>query len=179
MKGPRPTSRPVLSVLALVTLASFSAACVGGTGSAATSSRVRVGSPAPAFQLAALTGGEVSLASLEGKVVLLDFWATWCGPCHEQAKILKEIYAEVPRESTEFLAVNSGEDLETVQRFASATPFPYPVLLDPEDHLGSKLQVVALPTLVIIDPEGRVSYLGEGIIQPEVVRRELAKAAGG
>ncbi len=178
MKGLRTPPQTVLPALILVTLASFATGCVGGAGSSSSSPRVRVGDPAPAFELAALAGGEVDLASLEGKVILLDFWATWCGPCHEQARILKEIYAGVPRERTAFLAVNSGEDLETVQRFVSASPFPYPVLLDPEDSLGTDLQVVALPTLVIIDPEGRLSFLGEGIIQAEVVQRELAKAGG-
>jgi len=134
-----------------------------------------VGEPAPAFRLAALGGGEVDLSDYRGRVVLLDFWATWCKPCHEQARILAPLYEVLRGEGVEFLAIDSGEDAETVQRYVAKNPFPYPVLLDPEDSVGLGLGVVALPTVVIVDTEGRVTYANEGIADAETLRRELER----
>jgi peroxiredoxin len=130
----------------------------------------------PAVTLARLSGGEVSLADYRGQVVLLDFWATWCTPCRAQAAILEPLYEEYRQRGVEFLAVDSGEEVETVRRFVERDPFPYPVLLDPDDSLGLALDVLALPTLVVVDKEGKIAYFNEGIADAQELRRELEKA---
>ncbi len=135
-----------------------------------------VGKAAPAFELKTLEDSSLSLASYRGKVVLLDFWATWCKPCHEQTKILTPLYAELKGQGVEFLAVNSGEEEDTVRSFVADTPFTYPVLLDPEDSLAAPYGVQALPTLVVVDREGKVTLFQEGISDAAELRREIARA---
>lgn len=128
------------------------------------------------FSLTALGGGEVALSDYRGKVVLLDFWATWCKPCHEQARILAPLYQELAGDGVVFLAIDSGEDEATVRRFVERNPFPYPVLLDEDDSVGLGLDILALPTVVVVDRAGRVVYMNTGIADAETLRRELARA---
>jgi cytochrome c biogenesis protein CcmG, thiol:disulfide interchange protein DsbE len=134
------------------------------------------GKPAPAFELDRLDHGKLALADLHGKVVLLDFWATWCKPCHEQTRILTPLYDELRAKGVEFLAVNSGEDEKTVQDFVAASPFAYPVLLDPTDSLSGPYDVQALPTLVVMDREGKVTLAQDGVADAAYIRQALAKA---
>lgn len=134
------------------------------------------GGTLPDLALAELSGGEIGLADYRGQVLLLDFWATWCTPCRAQAEILEPLYEEYRSQGVEFLAIDSGEDAETVRRFVERAPFPYPVLLDPDDQLGLALDVLALPTVVVVDREGRIAYFNEGVVDAQELRRELDKA---
>jgi len=90
----------------------------------------------PDFQLPNLAGEKVGPSSLPDKVLLLEFWATWCTPCRAQARILDRLYADLASEDVEFIAVSVGEPAETVQRYVDKSPFPYPVLLDSQDQLA-------------------------------------------
>jgi len=159
---------PVL-LLALATL--VLAGCQGSTGGSS--------GPAPTadFRLASLDGGEISPLDYEGEVVLVDFWATWCGPCHKQADILEEVYQELgDGNGVRFLAVNLGEDLETVRDFVETDPYPYPVLLDPDDQLSYDFGIIGLPTVMVVDTQGQVSYFSTGILDRHRVKAELRKA---
>ena len=77
--------------------------------------------PAPQFRLASVDGSEVALADFEEKVVLVDFWATWCGPCHAQADILKSLFADFDGD-VQFLAISLGEAEETMRAFVERNP---------------------------------------------------------
>lgn len=134
------------------------------------------GGPAPVFQLASLDGGEIGPQDYPGKVVLLEFWATWCVPCHAQADILEPIYEEYRGRGVEFLAVGLGEDEDVVRRFVDRNPFPYPVLIDPADELAYELGIAVLPTLMVIDRAGKVAYFEAGIVQEDDLRRLLDSA---
>ena len=134
-------------------------------------------SPAPEFRLRGLDGEEYRLSDYAGRVVLIEFWATWCGPCRLQAEILSRLYEEVRAEDIEFLAISLGEAREVVAAHVRDEPFPYPVLLDPQEKLGYELGVYALPTVIIVDPQGEVSYARPGISDGETLRRALAAAA--
>ena len=116
----------------------------------------------PDVRLAALEGGMVGLSDFEGEVVVVDFWASWCGPCRLQAKILAPMH-EALDGRVQFLAVNLGEDLQTVERYVAKNAFPYPVLMDPEEKLGVDLEIYALPTVMILDRAGRIAFLRAGI----------------
>ena len=131
---------------------------------------------APTAELPLLTGGTIQLSDLVGKVVVLDFWATWCSPCRVQAEILEQFYPEYRDQGVEFLAVDSAEDEETVRKFAEDHPFSYPVVLDVQDRWVTDMEVVGLPTVVIIDRQGRVVFNETGIATVEELRRELASA---
>ncbi len=133
--------------------------------------------PAPDFRLASLDGGEIGPGDYAGEVVVVELWATWCGPCRLQAKFLEQLHAELEGQGVRFLAVSVGEQEATVREFVELTPFPYPVLLDPQDTLGQRYQVIGLPTLMIIDRQGSISFLEAGVSDVAKLRYEL-KAAG-
>jgi len=108
----------------------------------------------------------------------VEFWATWCGPCRLQAEILARLYKEIQNDELEFLAVSLGEPEDVVREFIRKDPFPYPVLLDQEETLGYALEVYALPTVMIIDRSGQITFLRPGISDGETLRRALVGAAG-
>lgn len=133
--------------------------------------------PSADFRVASLDGGgPLGPPDYAGKVVLLDFWATWCVPCHAQARILRSVHDEVAGDGVQFLAVDVGEDPEIVREFVAENPFPYPVLIDPEDELSLRLGIIGLPTLMVVDRRGRVTYFRTGILDGDGVRRVLAEA---
>lgn len=168
------------ATLALAALASATLALAcGAAKQELESGTAGTGGPSPVFELASLDGGEVGPQDYPGKVVLLEFWATWCVPCHAQADILEPIYEEYRGRGVEFLAVGVGEDEDVVRRFVDRNPFPYPVLIDPADELSWELGIAALPTLMVIDRDGKVAYFDAGIVQEDELRRLLDDAGAG
>ena len=134
------------------------------------------GPPAPDFDLPDLDGGRIRLADYSGRVVLVEFWATWCGPCRLQAQILEELYKQVKGPSVEFLAISLGEPDDIVREFVEKRPFPYPVAIDTKEILGEGLQIYALPTVMVVDPQGRITYLRPGLSDTETLSRVLNDA---
>jgi thiol-disulfide isomerase/thioredoxin len=123
------------------------------------------------FRLPTLDGRTLGPPDFRGEVVVVDFWATWCTPCRAQAKVLEGLHAEWRDRGVRFLAVDVAEDRAKVEAFVAENPFPYPVLLDPEDRLSPKLGLIALPTLMVVNTEGEVTYLEPGLVD----RRGLEK----
>ncbi|MCP4202943.1 MAG: TlpA family protein disulfide reductase [bacterium] len=115
------------------------------------------------FDLASLDGGKISPRDLGEDLILIDFWATWCGPCHLQADILAKLYPELKSRGVEFLAVSLGEPEAVVREFVVDRPFAYPVLVDPNDYIAGKYGIFVLPTVVMLDREGTIMYVHEGI----------------
>ena len=130
----------------------------------------------PEFKLKTLDGRKLGPADFKGQVVVFDFWATWCGPCHIQARILEPIHRDFHGKGVQFLAANVGEDEATVRGFVKDKPFPYPVLLDEESKVSGNLGVVALPTLMVIDKKGKVSFLQAGVVDGPSLRKVLKEA---
>ena len=128
------------------------------------------------FQLDTLDGSRLGPPDLRGDVVVVDVWATWCKPCVVQAEILERLREEYAGRGVSFLALNSGEDLETVRGYVEETPFSYPVLLDPDSEVMRTAELSALPTLLVLDPRGDVSYISIGITGASVVRNAIEEA---
>jgi thiol-disulfide isomerase/thioredoxin len=130
----------------------------------------------PAFDLAAAGGGRMRADDLRGRVALVEFWATWCTPCHVQVEILKSLYPSARAAGVEFVAVATGEPEAIVRDFLAKSPYPYPSLLDPDEKLGTALQVLGLPTLVVVDREGRIVWRQTGLTDRETILDALAEA---
>ena len=133
------------------------------------------GQPAPEFARTTLDGREIALADFVGRPILVDFWATWCGPCHIQTRVLEPLVAEY-RDRVAFLTVSMGEEPETVRQFYRGSLPPYPVLLDPTDTLSAEFGIHALPTILVIGRDGKVVYFEAGIADDPTLRAALAEA---
>lgn len=174
----RPGGIRILRSAGALLLAVVVAACGGAGDPAASAGAAGERVAMPEFSLAGLGGGSFERKDFAGKVVLFDFWATWCGPCHLQADILKEVYPGAAKRGIEFVAVSTGEDASTVREFVTRRPFPYAVLVDPEESLSIALDVLALPTLVVMDREGRITYRNTGVADAEAIEAALRAASG-
>jgi thiol-disulfide isomerase/thioredoxin len=120
-----------------------------------------VGRHAPAFQLKDLEGHDVALAQFKGKVVMLDFWATWCGPCRLTMPMLEELQHEHPDAFT-LLAVNLGEPPDLVTPYVRRQNIQSRVLLDIDGRVGSAYGSESIPMQVLIDQEGIIRHIQMG-----------------
>jgi len=164
-------ARPILSLVFALTLVLLG--CQDGQSAASGPGGAKP--IKPDFRFKTLEGRPPGPKDFPGQVVVVDFWATWCGPCHIQTKILEPIYRDYQGKGVQFIAANVGEELDTVRKFLKDRPLPYTVVLDPEDVAGH-LGIVALPTLMVIDKKGRVSYFEPGLADGATIRQILQQA---
>ncbi|MGH3048897.1 MAG: TlpA family protein disulfide reductase [Gaiellaceae bacterium] len=126
----------------------------------------KVGAAAPAFSLSQLDGrGDLTLASLRGKVVVLNFWASWCGPCKREAPALQKVWQQYRGKGVVVLGVDTGDAKGDARRFLSAHGITYPVVLDPNRTLAlGSYGVPVLPTTFVLTRAGRL--VGSPVIGP-------------
>jgi peroxiredoxin len=119
---------------------------------------------APQFELENLDGGEIALSDLRGKVVYVNFWATWCVPCRDEAPGLRRLYETFRGEGFEILAptINVEADMDAVRAFRSEFGLEFPILLDPDKVAYNRYGATGVPETYLIDAEGRLaaSYIG-------------------
>ncbi len=122
------------------------------------------GQDAPDFTLSDMDGNTVTLSELKGKVVFLDFWATWCPPCRESLPHTQALSQHEKAKSGELvvLAVNAREELEQVKKFMQDNTYTFRVLLDKDGSVLNKYRVQGIPTFVLIDREGKVAWVQVG-----------------
>jgi peroxiredoxin len=119
---------------------------------------------APAFSLQSVSGGPVSLAQFKGDVVMINFWASWCGPCRQEMPLLDSIYKQYKDMGFTLLGVNVEPDAGSADAWLRKTPVSYPILFDPKSQVSQLYQVQAMPTTVIIDRQGIVRYVHNGYL---------------
>jgi len=112
--------------------------------------------PAVDFSLKDLSGQEQNLSSYAGKLVFLNFWATWCGPCRTEIPSMEELYLELQNQGFVIVALNSQETDEQVADFVENVGMSFPVLLDTGGRVGAAYSIRAIPTTYIIDPQGYI-----------------------
>ena len=134
-----------------------------------------VGAPAPDFTLADLSGAEVSLASYKGQVVLLNFWATWCGPCKLEMPTLQQYSTDYRAQGLAVVGVDAGEPRADVQTFATGQHLSFPILPDEKSTVTDLYRVSALPTTFIIDRQGMIVRQKMGMMNQAEVDGYLAE----
>jgi thiol-disulfide isomerase/thioredoxin len=113
--------------------------------------------PAPEFTLAQLEGEPASLSGFRGRVVIMEFWATWCGPCRYSTPSLEAIYKRHRDRGVAVLLINEGETVERIRRWAGKR-FTAPILLDQDGSVSGRYGVGGIPALFVVDQAGRLVY---------------------
>ena len=137
------------------------------------------GDAAPDFELPELSGnGTVVLADYAGKVVLIDFWASWCAPCRDSLPLLARLHATLADRGFEVLAVNLDEDPDDARRFLLTYPVGYTVLSDQAGHVAESYGLKTMPTSFLVDRRGIVRYVHEGFHATDIekIRSQILSA---
>ncbi len=134
------------------------------------------GKKAPDFSLTDLSGSKVSLSDFKGKVVLVNFFATWCPPCRDEMADVNSFYNENKSKDIVVLAVDAGqEDPTVVKNFMSQNDYTFPVLLDKDGKVGDTYRVDGIPAWFFIDKNGNVKATKVGATtQAELMMRALS-----
>ena len=120
------------------------------------------GQPAPDFALKSASGENMRLSEYRGDVVMINFWATWCGPCRQEMPLLDELYTRYQRVGFNLLGVNIDDDAAGAMRMIQELGVNFPVLFDSRKEVSKLYEVEAMPTTVLLDREGRVRHVHHG-----------------
>jgi len=117
---------------------------------------------APDFTLRSNHNANLRLADMRGEVVMINFWATWCGPCRQEMPLLEKLYTKYQPAGFKILAINIEKDSEKADKFIEDIGISYPVLYDSESTVSKLYDVEAMPSTMFIDREGNFRYLHKG-----------------
>jgi peroxiredoxin len=148
-----PSRRPFLRLLAASALAA---------AGLPTQAAVTASSPAPDFTLPSMEGRNLRLQELRGQVVLLNFWATWCGPCRQEMPHLNRLYDKYRASGFTLLGVNIDDDTRRAGDLATKLGLRFPVLFDTEKRVSRLYDVGSMPATVLVDRDGRVRHIHRG-----------------
>jgi len=141
------------SIIALV-LSVFAASSLASSG--------MEGQQAPDFALKSSTGENLRLSEYRGDVVMINFWATWCGPCRQEMPLLDELYSRYQRVGFNLLGVNIDDDSNRAMNMIEELGVNFPVLFDARKEVSKLYEVEAMPVTVIVDREGTVRFVHHG-----------------
>ncbi|MFA7594326.1 MAG: TlpA disulfide reductase family protein [Thiohalobacteraceae bacterium] len=118
--------------------------------------------PAPDFTLKSHAGPNLRLSELRGTVVMINFWASWCGPCRQEMPVLEELYTRYQPLGFTVLGVNIEEDPGKARALIEELQVSFPVLFDTANEVSRLYQVAAMPSTVLVDRDGNMRYLHKG-----------------
>ena len=149
------SARTVKSLVKGITLAAL---CASAALAASSSG------PAPGFQLSGRGGKAIDLSQFKGQVVMINFWATWCGPCRQEMPLLEDIYKKYKPMGFTMLAVNVEPDPKAAEAWLGklSKPVTFPVAFDTESKVSKMYKVAGMPSTVFVDRKGNVRVMHKG-----------------
>jgi peroxiredoxin len=120
------------------------------------------GAVAPTFVLNSSTGKPIGLADLKGQVVLINFWASWCGPCRQEMPILDQLYRSYQPAGFTLIGVNVEPNASDAEKFLQGTPVSFPILFDPKSTVSQLYEVSGMPSTIIVGRDGKIAYVHHG-----------------
>lgn len=171
----KPKGLPCLLIVAgavifcsMFALGAFNLLGLSGSGTGAF-----VGKEAPQFSLSDTNGRQLDLATFRGRVVIVNFWATWCPPCRQEMPLFQNVYLQNYKQLY-VLAVNVEEPSGVVSNFLANRHITFPVLLDSDGDVSALYRVTALPTTYIIDQEGIIRFTHVGLMSESQLKKYLS-----
>jgi len=137
---------------------------------------IQVGQRAPDFELEDLNGQEVKLSDYRGQVVLINFWATWCGYCRTEFPVIQAAYESNHEKGFVVLALNVQDREQSVRAYAQELGLTFPVLLDPLGRASGSYRARGLPTSYFVDQEGIIVFKKVGPIDASIIDGVLTQA---
>ncbi len=144
------TAFPLVALLSLIGAAAVHAGNVDN------------GAQAPDFVLTARDGGQVRLTDLKGQVVMINFWATWCGPCRQEMPLLAQLQSKYEPLGFTLLGVNVEPDSQAAVAWLKDVPVTFPILFDTKNEVAGRFGVEGMPSTVFVDRSGHVRYVHRG-----------------
>jgi len=151
-----PTGKKIIAYTILTFFIGMLSSCIYSPETA-----VNIGQPAPSFKLRDLDGREISLEEYKGKIVLVDFWATWCSPCRMTMPVVENLSREYSDEMV-VLAVNLRESKDVIGKYAFEQAISSQILLDKEGTVSTSYGAYAIPMQFLIDRSGIVRHIQTG-----------------
>ncbi len=137
--------------------------------------QLAVGSPAPDFTLRTFNGQAVSLKGLRGTRVLVNFWASWCGPCQRETPDLQKAYSQLRQQNVVFVGVGTQDETDKLKKFVADNGVTYTIVEDPQGTVSDRYGVVGLPSTFLIDSSGVVRKAYTGPVTTGEVLADIAK----
>jgi peroxiredoxin len=117
---------------------------------------------APGFELKDADGRQYRLEDMRGKPVIINFWATWCPPCRAEMPSMQRAWDQVKDDGILMLAINVGEDADTIEQFVNELGVDFPLPMDTDSKVAQQWPMTGLPTTFVVDPAGRLVYRAQG-----------------
>ncbi len=154
---------------------SVSENATGNAGISANTTDLGVGAVAPDFTtIDVATGEEVALSDLQGRPIMLNFWATWCGPCRIEMPHMQAAFEDHADEGLVILAVNNQEDLEQIQPFAEELGLTFNIGLDENGAIQNQYRIRAYPSSYFIDGDGKIASFHLGVLTEDQLSEQLS-----
>jgi peroxiredoxin len=153
--------------LFLVTLAALMLASAAPLARA-----LEVGTTPPEINLTALDGKKVSLAALRGKVVIVDFWASWCAPCKEEMPVLQSLYKRFGSKGLVVIGVSVDNDREKAKTFIDGLKVSFPIVHDADKSVAGRFKPPRMPTSYVIDKAGKIRFVHAGFRKEDAKKLE-------
>ncbi|PKG82579.1 TlpA family protein disulfide reductase [Colwellia sp. 75C3] len=123
---------------------------------------LEIGQPAPDFTLKSMAGTNLKLTEQRGKIIVINFWASWCGPCRKEMPVLQKFYDKYQELGVSVWGVNVEQENQAGRDFLADLNLSFPILFDASNTISAMYQVEAMPTTIIVDRDGLVRYAFKG-----------------